>query len=63
VITVKQEKGTISYTMMAGGTKLIKALMKTGKPQATTTYLKGIVYQNDTLQLLEMKKAEPLDAA
>jgi len=52
------------YTYDAGVKILTdKGGMKPVKPQATTTYLNGIVYQKDTLQFIEMKKQNPLDAA
>jgi RHS repeat-associated protein len=48
-------KGTITYTYDAGGNKLLKTTVDntiTPSKTITTTYIGGIVYQNDTLQFI-----------
>ncbi|MDF2191496.1 DUF6443 domain-containing protein [Paraflavitalea sp. CAU 1676] len=45
-------KGTISYTYDAAGNKRRKLVQETGKPDKTTLYLGGTVYENDTLQFV-----------
>ncbi|MCD2425923.1 DUF6443 domain-containing protein [Niabella pedocola] len=43
-------KGTISYQYDAEGNKLSKTVNETGQPQKTTTYLGGMIFENDVLQ-------------
>lgn len=45
-------KGNIEYVYDAAGTKMKKTVHETGKPDKTTLYISGFVYENDTLQLL-----------
>ncbi|MGB8192055.1 MAG: RHS repeat-associated core domain-containing protein, partial [Chitinophagaceae bacterium] len=40
------------YVYDAGGTKLKKIVHETGRPDKTTLYIGGFVYDNDTLQLM-----------
>jgi RHS repeat-associated protein len=44
-------KGWIEYVYDASGAKLKKVIHETNKPDRTTLYLAGFVYENDTLQL------------
>ena len=43
-------KGSIEYTYDAGGNKLKKTVHENGRPDKTTAYINGFVYENDTLQ-------------
>ncbi|MDX2046938.1 MAG: RHS repeat-associated core domain-containing protein [Chitinophagaceae bacterium] len=45
-------KGTITYTYDASGNKLKKLVQETGKPDKTTLYLGGAVYENDDMQFI-----------
>ncbi|HEX7904919.1 MAG TPA: DUF6443 domain-containing protein [Chitinophagaceae bacterium] len=47
-----KNKGTIEFIYDASGNKLSKTVKETGKPDKTTLYLSGIIYENDTLQLI-----------
>jgi RHS repeat-associated protein len=43
-------KGSIEYVYDAGGNKLKKIVHETNKPDKTTTYINGFVYEDDVLQ-------------
>ena len=43
-------KGTIKYVYDAAGNKLQKIVQETSKPDKVTTYIAGMVYENDVLQ-------------
>ncbi len=45
-------KGGITYYYDAIGNKLKKVVAEAGKPDKTTLYLGGLVYENDTLQFI-----------
>jgi RHS repeat-associated protein len=45
-------KGSIEYVYDAGGNKLKKIVKETGKPDKTTEYINGFVYEDGVLQLL-----------
>ncbi|OYW18923.1 MAG: hypothetical protein B7Z54_05030, partial [Sphingobacteriales bacterium 12-47-4] len=45
-------KGSIKYVYDAAGTKLKKIVHETNKPDKTTLYSGGAVYENDTLQFV-----------
>jgi RHS repeat-associated protein len=45
-------KGHIKYIYDAGGNKIKKITRETGKPDKTTLYMGGVVYENDTLQFV-----------
>ncbi|WP_090391202.1 RHS repeat-associated core domain-containing protein [Niabella drilacis] len=49
-------KGTISYQYDAAGTKLSKTVNETGQPQKVTTYLDGLIFENDVLQHIAMEE-------
>jgi RHS repeat-associated protein len=51
VITVLN-KGTITYTYNAGGSKIKKEVAETGQPIKTTLYLGGAVFENDVMQFM-----------
>ena len=55
IINVKNDdgttaKGTIRYIYDATGNKLQKIISETGKPDKTTDYVNGFLYQDNTLQ-------------
>jgi RHS repeat-associated protein len=45
-------KGTIDYVYDAAGNKLKKIVHENGKPDKTTTYIAGLVYEDDVLQFV-----------
>lgn len=45
-------KGSIDYVYDAAGNKLKKIVHETGKPDKTTTYIGGFVYEDDVLQFV-----------
>jgi RHS repeat-associated protein len=45
-------KGNVLYTYDALGNKVRKVVQETGKPDRTTLYIGGAVYENDTLQFV-----------
>lgn len=45
-------KDTVTYVYDATGNKLKKIVAGVGQPKKTTLYLSGVVYDNDTLQLI-----------
>ncbi len=47
-----KNKGTVEFGYDAAGTKLSKTVKETGRPDRVTIYLGGIIYENDTLQLI-----------
>ncbi|WP_300600699.1 DUF6443 domain-containing protein [Niabella sp.] len=49
-------KGTISYQYDAAGTKLSKTVNETGPGQKITTYLGGMIFENDVLQHVAMEE-------
>ncbi|WP_018628833.1 RHS repeat domain-containing protein [Niabella aurantiaca] len=49
-------KGTIVYQYDAAGNKLSKTVNETGQPQKTTTYLGGMIFENDVLQHIAMEE-------
>jgi RHS repeat-associated protein len=49
-------KGSIEYIYNSTGTKLKKIQHETGKPDKTTLYLEGFVYENDTLQYINQEE-------
>jgi len=49
-IIMVQGKGTIEYVYDAAGNKLKKIVHETGQPDKTTTYIAGMVYEQDVLQ-------------
>jgi RHS repeat-associated protein len=48
--------GTIEYWYDAAGVKLRKVVKETGRPDKTTDYISGAVYENDTLQLMSQEE-------
>jgi RHS repeat-associated protein len=49
-------KGSIQYTYDAAGNKLRKIVQESGKPDKTTLYLDGFVYENNILQFLPQEE-------
>ncbi|MBO9596030.1 MAG: hypothetical protein J7599_24215 [Niabella sp.] len=49
-------KGTISYQYDAAGNKLSKTVNETGQGQKITTYLGGMIFENDVLQHVSMEE-------
>jgi RHS repeat-associated protein len=47
------DKGSIDYVYDASGTKLKKIVHETNRPDKTTLYIAGFVYQNDSLELIQ----------
>lgn len=47
-----KDKGTIEFAYDAAGNKLMKIVKETGKPDRVTLYLGGLIFENDTLQLV-----------
>jgi hypothetical protein len=49
-------KGSIEYVYDAAGSKLKKVVHENGKPDKTTLYIAGFVYENDVLQFMPMEE-------
>ncbi len=49
-------KGSIEYVYDAAGSKLKKIVHETGKPDKTTLYITGFVYENDVLQFAHQEE-------